>query len=67
MFIASLRAPPARQPVMRGAGPTPAVSAPPAATTEIAQRLDTLEALRAQGKITPQEYQQKRTEILSGL
>jgi hypothetical protein len=59
-----------RQP-QRQTASSMSMPAPPAARQaahdEIAQRLQRLEALRAEGTITAQEYDQKRKEILSGL
>jgi hypothetical protein len=59
--------PPARLPAARPAAFPPPPATPPPVPTEIAQRLEKLEALRAQAIITPQEYEQKRKEILASL
>ena len=47
--------------------PAPIAKTAPASSAGIAQRLDVLEALRAEGNITPQEYEQMRQEILSSV
>jgi hypothetical protein len=69
-FFSSLRQPANRraqatQPVARVAASPPAFTTPSSTPTVIGQRLDMLEALSADGKITPQEYEQKRKEILA--
>ncbi len=67
-----VQAPP---PAAKAAPPAAAVSPPPAAPAtpaearfrEISERLKTLERLRDAGLITPQEYEQKRKQIVEGL